>query len=148
MHGYVFAPCIVYGKGEGFGNIISNQTVMVVKAGRALRRVHKVDEGRPVRVCSSHENHMLCELTDLCPRPGQYAISSTTPACTLRFSARSSTARTQAMAKTVISSPPQGAWLGMTCTWPSPPLWQSADLWMTIRLSLRIGKLSSVWETL
>lgn len=48
VHGYVFAPCIVYGKGEGFGNAISIQTVEIVKAGRALGRVYKVDKGRPV----------------------------------------------------------------------------------------------------
>lgn len=45
---YIFAPCIVYGKGEGFGNKISIQTVAIVKAAHALKRVYKVDEGRPV----------------------------------------------------------------------------------------------------
>ena len=36
------------GKGEGFGNPTSIQTVAVVRAARALRRVYSVDEGRPV----------------------------------------------------------------------------------------------------
>lgn len=36
------------GKGEGFGNPISIQTVAIVKAARALKRVYKVNEGRPV----------------------------------------------------------------------------------------------------
>lgn len=44
---YIFAPCIVYGKGEGFGNKISIQTVAIVCAAKALRRVYRVDEGRP-----------------------------------------------------------------------------------------------------
>jgi hypothetical protein len=46
------------GEGEGFGNRISIQTVAIVRAARALRRVHSVDEGRPVsasqRTNSSH----------------------------------------------------------------------------------------------
>ncbi|KAL4930474.1 uncharacterized protein BDV17DRAFT_258730 [Aspergillus undulatus] len=45
---YIFAPCIVYGPGEGFGNRISIQDVAVVKAARAAGRVWKVDAGRPV----------------------------------------------------------------------------------------------------
>lgn len=53
MRGYIFAPCIVYGKGEGFGRVISIQTVAVVKAARAMRRVYSVDEGRPVRSVAS-----------------------------------------------------------------------------------------------
>ncbi|GAB7357640.1 hypothetical protein MBLNU459_g0137t1 [Dothideomycetes sp. NU459] len=34
---YIFFPCIVYGKGEGFGNQISIQTVAIVRAARKLR---------------------------------------------------------------------------------------------------------------
>lgn len=44
---YVFAPCIVYGPGEGFGNKISIQTVAIVQAAKAAGRVLKVDEGKP-----------------------------------------------------------------------------------------------------
>lgn len=42
------SPC-VDGQGLGFGNPISIQTVAVVKAAQAARRVYRVDEGRPVR---------------------------------------------------------------------------------------------------
>lgn len=42
---YVFYPCIVYGKGEGFGNPISIQTVAIVKAAKAAGQVYKVTEG-------------------------------------------------------------------------------------------------------
>ena len=41
---YIFMPCIVYGKGTGFGNRISIQTVAIVKAAKAMRRVCKVDD--------------------------------------------------------------------------------------------------------
>jgi hypothetical protein len=51
---YIFAPCIVYGRGEGFGNPISIQTVAIVQAAQALRRVYSVDDGKPVgRIVSS-----------------------------------------------------------------------------------------------
>jgi nucleoside-diphosphate-sugar epimerase len=57
---YVFAPCIVYGRGLGFGNKISIQTVAVVKAAVATRRVYKVDEGRPTwPVCHVEDNATL-----------------------------------------------------------------------------------------
>lgn len=60
VRSYIFAPCIVYGKGEGFGNIISNQTVNIVKAAKALKRVYKVDEGRPIwPVCHVIDNTSL-----------------------------------------------------------------------------------------
>ncbi|KAK1449970.1 hypothetical protein CMEL01_07306 [Colletotrichum melonis] len=45
---YVFAPCIVYGRGEGFGNPISIQTVDIVKAASAAGQVYSVTPGRPV----------------------------------------------------------------------------------------------------
>ncbi|KAF2226850.1 hypothetical protein BDZ85DRAFT_272054 [Elsinoe ampelina] len=45
---YILAPCIVYGKGEGFGNIISIQTVDVVTAAKALGQVYKLRDDRPV----------------------------------------------------------------------------------------------------
>lgn len=41
---YIYIPCIVYGKGSGFGNKISIQTVAIVRAAKALRRVCKVDQ--------------------------------------------------------------------------------------------------------
>lgn len=36
------------GKGEGFGNQISIQTVAIIRAARAAQRVYSVDSGRPV----------------------------------------------------------------------------------------------------
>lgn len=36
------------GKGEGFGNKISIQTVDIVKAAKVAGRVYKVDDGKPV----------------------------------------------------------------------------------------------------
>lgn len=60
VHSYVFAPCIVYGKGEGFGNTISIQTVAIVKAAQAMKRVYKVDEGQPTwPVCHVLDNTSL-----------------------------------------------------------------------------------------
>ncbi|KAH7124103.1 hypothetical protein B0J11DRAFT_530697 [Dendryphion nanum] len=57
VRSYIFAPCIVYGKGEGFGNVISIQTVAIVKAAKKLRRVYRVDEGRPTwPVCQVQDN--------------------------------------------------------------------------------------------
>lgn len=38
----------VDGKGEGFGNKISIQTVDIVQAAKATGRVYKVDDGKPV----------------------------------------------------------------------------------------------------
>ncbi|OWY47487.1 NAD(P)-binding protein [Alternaria alternata] len=46
VRSYIFAPCIVYGKGEGFGNKTSIQTVAIIKAAKKLRQVYRVDEGR------------------------------------------------------------------------------------------------------
>ncbi|KAL4791339.1 hypothetical protein BDV19DRAFT_311516 [Aspergillus venezuelensis] len=60
VRSYIFAPCIVYGEGEGFGNRISIQDVAIVRAARAAGRVYKVDEGRPVwPVCHIHDNTTL-----------------------------------------------------------------------------------------
>ncbi|KAG8157859.1 hypothetical protein KVR01_012131 [Diaporthe batatas] len=63
MHGvrtYIFVPCIVYGRGEGFGNIISIQTVAIVKAARAMKRMYKVDQGQPTwPVCHVLDNTTL-----------------------------------------------------------------------------------------
>ena len=57
---YIFVPCIVYGKGLGFGNSTSIQTVAIVKAARKVRRVYAVDEGRPSwPVCHVLDNTTL-----------------------------------------------------------------------------------------
>ncbi|EHY57801.1 hypothetical protein HRR83_005287 [Exophiala dermatitidis] len=57
---YIFTPCIVYGKGEGFGNKLSIQTVAIIKAGISARRVYSVDEGRPTwPVCHIEDNTAL-----------------------------------------------------------------------------------------
>lgn len=60
VRSYIFAPCIVYGRGEGFGNTISIQTVAIVKAAQAMKRGYKVDEGRPTwPVCHILDNTTL-----------------------------------------------------------------------------------------
>ncbi|KAI1076181.1 hypothetical protein F5B20DRAFT_557033 [Whalleya microplaca] len=57
VRGYIFVPCIVYGKGEGFGNPISIQTVAIVRAAKTMKRVYKVDSGRPTwPVCHVIDN--------------------------------------------------------------------------------------------
>lgn len=57
---YIFAPCIVYGTGLGFGNKISIQTVAIVRAAKAARKVYKVDDGRPTwPVCHVEDNSTL-----------------------------------------------------------------------------------------
>lgn len=43
VRSYIFIPCIVYGKGEGFGNRISIQTVAIVQAAKKLGRVYRPD---------------------------------------------------------------------------------------------------------
>ncbi|GLA93635.1 hypothetical protein AtubIFM57143_011235 [Aspergillus tubingensis] len=45
---YIFAPCLVYGQGEGFGNQTSIQDVDIVRAALKLRRVYKVDTDDPI----------------------------------------------------------------------------------------------------
>jgi nucleoside-diphosphate-sugar epimerase len=60
VRSYIFAPCIVYGRGLGFGNPISIQTVAVVRAAKALRRVYKVNQGKPTwPVCHILDNTSL-----------------------------------------------------------------------------------------
>ena len=60
VRSYIFAPCIVYGRGLGFGNVISIQTVAIVRAAKALRRVYKVDQGNPTwPVCHILDNTSL-----------------------------------------------------------------------------------------
>ncbi|KAL7952074.1 hypothetical protein V8C42DRAFT_306077 [Trichoderma barbatum] len=54
---YIVAPCIVYGKGLGFGNKISAQTVAIVKAAKEARRVYRVDDDSPTwPVCHISDN--------------------------------------------------------------------------------------------
>lgn len=48
VRSYIFAPCIVYGEGEGFGNRTSIQDVAIVKAAKKIRQVYKVDSDHPV----------------------------------------------------------------------------------------------------
>ncbi|RYP01227.1 hypothetical protein DL764_006265 [Monosporascus ibericus] len=60
VRSYVFVPCIVYGKGEGFGNPISIQTVEVVRAAKGAKRVYRVDGDRPAwPVCHVVDNTNL-----------------------------------------------------------------------------------------
>ncbi|RAL13349.1 NAD(P)-binding protein [Aspergillus homomorphus CBS 101889] len=47
VRSYVFAPCLVYGRGEGFGNQISIQDVDIVRAAKKLRGVYRVDTDNP-----------------------------------------------------------------------------------------------------
>ncbi|ETN38386.1 uncharacterized protein HMPREF1541_06421 [Cyphellophora europaea CBS 101466] len=54
---YIFAPCIVYGRGTGFGNVISIQTAAIVRAAKATRKVYSVDDGEPCwPVCHVSDN--------------------------------------------------------------------------------------------
>jgi hypothetical protein len=53
VRGYIFVPCIVYGRGEGFGNQTSIQDVAIIKAAVKARRVYKVDTDNPVRIFST-----------------------------------------------------------------------------------------------
>ncbi|KAI0422873.1 hypothetical protein F5X98DRAFT_325350 [Xylaria grammica] len=64
VRSYVFAPCIVYGEGEGFSNRISIQTVAIVRAAEAVKRMYRVDTGRPTwPVCHVRDNtNMYLEL--------------------------------------------------------------------------------------
>ncbi|KAJ9621395.1 hypothetical protein H2204_011956 [Knufia peltigerae] len=61
VHTYVFVPCIVYGQGEGFANKISIQTVAIIKAAQAARRVYDVNStGQAVwPVCHIRDNSSL-----------------------------------------------------------------------------------------
>ncbi|KAI1774203.1 hypothetical protein F4818DRAFT_419226 [Hypoxylon cercidicola] len=60
VRSYIFVPCIVYGKGEGFGNAISIQTVAIVRAAKAMKRVYRVDSDQPTwPVCHIIDNTTL-----------------------------------------------------------------------------------------
>jgi hypothetical protein len=38
VRSYIFAPCLVYGRGEGFGNLSSIQDVAIVQAAQSAAR--------------------------------------------------------------------------------------------------------------
>ncbi|KAF4421437.1 hypothetical protein CGGC5_v007101 [Colletotrichum fructicola Nara gc5] len=60
VRSYIFAPCIVYGKGAGFGNTVSIQTTDIVKAAIASGRVHSVTPNQPTwPVCHISDNTAL-----------------------------------------------------------------------------------------
>ncbi|OQE20836.1 hypothetical protein PENFLA_c015G06816 [Penicillium flavigenum] len=60
VRSYIFAPCIVYGKGQGFGNQISIQDVAIVQAAMKLRNVYRVDSGSPTwPVCHINDTTAL-----------------------------------------------------------------------------------------
>ncbi|KAK6005820.1 hypothetical protein QM012_007462 [Aureobasidium pullulans] len=60
VRSYVVLPCIVYGKGEGFGNTISIQTPAIVNAAKAAKKVYRVDADHPVwPVCHVGDNANL-----------------------------------------------------------------------------------------
>ncbi|KAF7137012.1 hypothetical protein CNMCM5793_006819 [Aspergillus hiratsukae] len=54
---YIFCPCVVYGKGEGFGNKISIQTAAIVRAARATGRVYNLND-------TDHWAWPVCHLLD------------------------------------------------------------------------------------
>ncbi|GIJ88211.1 hypothetical protein Asppvi_007129 [Aspergillus pseudoviridinutans] len=58
---YIFCPCLVYGKGEGFGNKISIQTAAIVRAAKATGRVYNLNgkDGWAWPVCHLLDNIML-----------------------------------------------------------------------------------------
>jgi hypothetical protein len=67
---------MVDGKGEGFGNIISIQIVAIVRAARAVRHVHSLDEGRPV--CLLHTKRLTTRFVGL---KLIFALLQTWPVC-------------------------------------------------------------------
>lgn len=72
---YIYVPCIVYGEGAGFGNRISIQTVAIVRAAKALRRVCEVDDENGV---SSSGLWKQDDGTDVLSSHGPY-VTFTTP---------------------------------------------------------------------
>ncbi|KAI1445902.1 NAD(P)-binding protein [Annulohypoxylon stygium] len=59
VRSYIFVPCIVYGRSEGFGEPIATlrQIVNIVQAAKALKRVYRVDSDRPTwPVCHVADN--------------------------------------------------------------------------------------------
>ncbi|PYH91876.1 NAD dependent epimerase/dehydratase family protein [Aspergillus ellipticus CBS 707.79] len=56
VRSYIFAPCLVYGRGEGFGNKTSIQDVSIVQAAQGARRVCAVD--------SNNQTWPVCHVID------------------------------------------------------------------------------------
>ncbi|KAF4211756.1 hypothetical protein CNMCM8980_001807 [Aspergillus fumigatiaffinis] len=58
---YILSPCVVYGKGEGFGNKVSIQTAAIVRAAKATGRVYSLNESDNWAwpVCHLLDNTML-----------------------------------------------------------------------------------------
>jgi Na+-transporting NADH:ubiquinone oxidoreductase subunit NqrE len=50
VRSYIFIPCIVYGEGEGFGNLISIQTTAIVQAAKKTGAVYDVNAKGAVRI--------------------------------------------------------------------------------------------------
>ncbi|KAK9311145.1 hypothetical protein V1524DRAFT_77288 [Lipomyces starkeyi] len=60
VRSYIFVPCIVYGKGEGFGNPISIQTVAIIRAAKHMKRIYTVDDSSASwPVCHISDNSSL-----------------------------------------------------------------------------------------
>ncbi|KAA8647976.1 hypothetical protein EYZ11_005655 [Aspergillus tanneri] len=60
VRSYIFVPSVVYGRGEGFGNMISIQTTAIVRAAKYVRRVYSVDDGYAAwPVCHISDNTAL-----------------------------------------------------------------------------------------
>ncbi|KAI1205596.1 NAD(P)-binding protein [Annulohypoxylon truncatum] len=62
VRSYIFVPCIVYGKSEGFGEPIATlrQIYKIVQAAKALKRVYRVDPDHPTwPVCHVVDNASL-----------------------------------------------------------------------------------------
>lgn len=71
------------GDGEGFGNRISIQTVAIVRAAEAVKRVYSVDTGRPVGGCLHHcLSSQMLTIPDLAGMPcsRQHKLVPGTPA--------------------------------------------------------------------
>ena len=79
---YIYIPCIVYGQGSGFGNRISIQTVAVVRAAKALRRVCKVDDenGVSLMVITSGIQSDFATVLARVPHPRHSLAVCSTPA--------------------------------------------------------------------
>ncbi|PYH83159.1 hypothetical protein BO82DRAFT_280268, partial [Aspergillus uvarum CBS 121591] len=58
---YIFCPCMVYGKGEGFGNQVSIQTVAIVSTAKATGRVRDLNKSDEAAwpVCHVVDNALL-----------------------------------------------------------------------------------------
>ncbi|GKZ75223.1 hypothetical protein AnigIFM50267_003329 [Aspergillus niger] len=61
VRSYIFCPCMVYGKGEGFGNQVSIQTVAIVSTARATGHVRNLNESQQASwpVCHVVDNALL-----------------------------------------------------------------------------------------